>query len=95
MRLIDAIEVKRIMCDMYFEAIRKAITERTEDSLNNIANFALKLNETAAQMIAAVKNAPTVDAVPVIRCKDCKHHKTCTHARRLGINGYCSEGEKT
>lgn len=37
--------------------------------------------------------APTIDAVPVIRCKDCKHKPTCKHSRRLGINGYCSEGE--
>lgn len=42
-----------------------------------------------------IKDAPTVDAVEVIRCKDCKHHKNCTHSRRLGINGYCSEGETT
>lgn len=40
-----------------------------------------------------IGEVPTIDAVPVVRCKDCKHRKTCTHSRRLGINGYCSEGE--
>lgn len=41
-----------------------------------------------------VNDAPTVDAVPVIRCKDCQHQKTCQHTRRLGIYGYCSDGER-
>lgn len=26
------------------------------------------------QILTDIKNAPTVDAVEVIRCKDCKHH---------------------
>lgn len=37
---------------------------------------------------------PAIDAVEVVRCKDCRHKKTCGHTRRLGINGYCSEGER-
>lgn len=41
-----------------------------------------------------IKDAQTVDAVEVIRCKDCKHQKTCKHTRNLGINGYCSDGER-
>lgn len=36
----------------------------------------------------AVETAPTVDAVPVVRCKDCKHH----HYDRSNIP-YCSEGD--
>ena len=29
-----------------------------------------------AVLVSDIKNAPTVDAVPVVRCKDCKHwHK--------------------
>lgn len=30
-----------------------------------------------------LKNAPTVDAVPVVRCKDCEHYE----ADRVGIPG--------
>lgn len=39
--------------------------------------------------------ALTAKEEDIVRCKDCKHRKTCNHTRGLGINGYCSEGEKT
>lgn len=29
----------------------------------------------AVVMSAEIKDAPTVDAVPVVRCKDCKHYQ--------------------
>lgn len=29
---------------------------------------------------------PTVDAVPVVRCKDCKHHEVFKN----GVNGWCN-----
>lgn len=32
-------------------------------------------NEKAAWIINRINHAPTVDAVPVIRCKGCKHHE--------------------
>ena len=45
--------------------------------------------------------SPTVDAVPVIRCKDCKHYdiqvQQCTYeADWFGIesNGFCSRAER-
>ena len=34
----------------------------------------------------AVAEAPTIDAVPVVRCKDCKHGKTWKNA--WGIEGF-------
>ena len=55
---------------------------------------------------AAMLQAPTVDAVEVVRCKDCKHWKDevsgCTdHVKcceigfyMVGENGYCAYGEK-
>ena len=54
----------------------------------------------------AIQTAPTVDAVPVIRCKDCKWAIKCygdvvmvdeygeeIH-EPLGMNGYCSMAER-
>ena len=41
-----------------------------------------------------IKKAPTVDAVPVVRCKDCRKFKT--HGCRMVASGYddfCSYGE--
>jgi hypothetical protein len=48
-----------------------------------------------------VMDAPTVDAVPVVRCKDCKHYQTdvlfnsnyCC-GRRRKPDDYCSYGER-
>jgi hypothetical protein len=53
-------------------------------------------------VIRYLNTLPTVDAVPVVRCKDCKHmrtHKRCyTCPKRLGalpddLMSYCSAGE--
>ena len=53
-----------------------------------------------------IKNAPAVEAVPVVRCKDCKHWgtgnkfetekvKCCQWAGYMAHeNGYCVYGEK-
>jgi hypothetical protein len=37
---------------------------------------------------------PKVDAVEVIRCKDCKMEYGCRVAQWLGENGFCSYGER-
>ena len=38
---------------------------------------------------------PTVDAVEVIRCKDCKWKELCEAALEYkGASGYCSKGER-
>lgn len=48
-------------------------------------------------------NAPTVDTVPVVRCKDCKHMyrdnvgifcKVWNGYNGCGYDGFCSYGEK-
>ena len=39
----------------------------------------------------------TVDAVPVVRCRECKHLGFCGDATNLevmGFYGYCSRGER-
>lgn len=53
-----------------------------------------------------IRFAPTVDAVPVVRCQDCKNWKKdvegctefvgrCAYANyMIGANGYCLYGEK-
>ena len=52
--------------------------------------------------VAMVTNAPAVDAVPVVRCRECKHHHDCeTHfCDALGMDCpddsefFCSYGER-
>ena len=62
---------------------------------------------TAEDVIMMIKTAPTVDAVPVVRCRDCKHYATadfdgnilcgCTlHSAMVDItpDSFCSYGER-
>lgn len=56
--------------------------------------------------VATIEAAPAVDAVPVVRCRECKHWgtghcaetdavKVCEYAKYMvGGNGYCVYGEK-
>jgi hypothetical protein len=65
---------------------------------------------TVNHVVSCIKNAPTVDAVKVVRCKDCKHWRhiedglgDCSHPRfhldghpdpTMEMNGFCSCGER-
>mgnify|MGYP001625787343 CR=1 FL=1 len=53
--------------------------------------------------ISEIEAAPTVDAVPVVRCENCKHHKhnelfethVCKFKKhRIKPYDYCSYGER-
>lgn len=49
---------------------------------------------TAIRLIhKAIDNAPTIDAVSVVRCKNCKQLQCCNFTQFLGLDGYCSYGE--
>lgn len=41
-----------------------------------------------------LKYAPTIDAVEVVRCRECKLQQQCRNAQYLGLDGYCSYGER-
>lgn len=47
--------------------------------------------------IRAINDAPTIDAVPVVRCKDCFLYGECKAAKWYGENGngYCSVGDRS
>lgn len=48
-------------------------------------------------MFRRLKNAPSVDAVEVVRCKDCIRCGFCGDATNLevmGFYGYCSRGKR-
>lgn len=47
------------------------------------------LVETVSEILdSIIRNAPTVDAVPIVRCKDCKHRpeKICEDEPEKGFN---------
>ena len=68
------------------------------DALPRYTGYALSADEIAK----AVENAPTIDAVPVVQCKDCKHSARkqlgygCEMNYRLATNGkfFCADGER-
>ena len=60
-------------------------------------------HHTAEDVIMMIKTAPTIDAVPVTRCKDCKHMiqwadvRYCTvwdGVNGMGDDGFCNYGER-
>lgn len=38
--------------------------------------------------------APTIDAVEVVRCKDCQYHEWCIPKQGRTENDYCSRGKR-
>ena len=49
------------------------------------------------QMLRWIRKQKTIDAVPVVRCRECKHLGFCGDATNLevmGFYGYCSRGER-
>ena len=59
-------------------------------------------HHTAEDVTMMIKTAPTVDAVEVIRCRECKYHKDtsitehehcCLIGKTVCYNDFCSYGE--
>ena len=56
--------------------------------------FANGFNTALVSVKVALNKAPDIDAVEVVRCKDCIKQQKCNFAQYQGLNGYCSLGEK-
>ena len=53
--------------------------------------------DSASMAERVIDSQPTVEAVPVVRCRECKHLGFCGDATNLevmGFYGYCSRGER-
>ena len=65
MRLIDADEFKEQLKERYLKAAEwRSKTVYYERADGEVAAF--------LEAIRTLNNAPTIDAIPVVRCKDCK-----------------------
>lgn len=42
----------------------------------------------------AIAHAPTIDAVPVVKCKDCQYNEWCIPKQGRSENDYCSRGKR-
>lgn len=64
------------------------------ENYDDDGNMICMLNDT-------IDEAPTVDAIPVVRCENCKYAETdrigcycILHDDRVAENGFCSYGER-
>lgn len=107
MRLIDADALYKAMQDAEKLARKRVLdTESTMPYPNNLnpsyTRYVAQIDERtrAKEMIA---DAPTVDAVPVVRCKNCAYHDEVDEhelwcmgngypARLVTPDEYCSKG---
>jgi hypothetical protein len=83
MRLIDADELKELFAETITYIARKT----------NKVGALEHMIRASATVIQMIDDAPTVDAIPVIRCKDCKYYtgKWCTKysTKQFDINDIC------
>lgn len=104
------------MADLINRDILKASLRESYDELMKIRN-GLKYSEerqiadaqlnTFAEAIMRVKEQPTIDAVPVVRCNDCVFLNKCLIVKNRGVhciiwnqivnpdNGYCNYGKRS
>ena len=75
--------------------------DRLKDSIIFTCDLGGWIGETLLQIkkvaVKYIENAPTIDAVEVIRCKDCRHWRTsyCViHGDSWEETDYCSDGER-
>ena len=76
--------------------------DKLMEELDNIVYTRKATDRHALQIVSAIRNAPTVDAVEVVRCKDCKYWELmpegmhdCINSRGLAYpktKDYCSYG---
>lgn len=90
MRLIDANKV-----------VKDIISERDKIPYELVSEKPFKHGNSMRggirKALRCIEQAPTVDAVPVVRCRECKHLGFCGDATNLevmGFYGYCSRGER-
>ena len=72
--------------------------ENIEEWLNSVGTALIgKGLSYTGELIGCIEDAQTVDAVPGVRCRECKHLGFCGDATNLevmGFYGYCSRGER-
>ena len=86
-RLIDYEEIRRLFDAQYKETVQ--LINDGETYLDNLAE-----GFTEADRI--IRKIPAVDAVEVVRCKDCKHRHSDSWCEYVDDddNFYCARGER-
>jgi hypothetical protein len=105
-RLIDADEIYKEIIQNEDLAMDRVVNtdEMIGDRINPMSiRYTAQLDERTAFKFMII-DAPTVDAVPVIRCKDCKHYadnqcdmyadETLGYVHSTQADGYCWVAER-
>ena len=84
MRLIDA------------DALKVALRFAESHMIHGESEWLKGYVEGLRAAIAAVKDCATIEAEPVVRCKDCKWYSWCSYHDRMRWkdNDFCSRGER-
>jgi ribosomal protein S27E len=79
-------------------ASMQSVLDQRSEGKGTVAYFAFE------KIIERLKNAPTADVVPVVRCKDCEHGQFmpacsmylchCTGGKLRYSDDYCNYGER-
>ena len=65
--------------------------DAVKEKIDNIWN-GRPLSFLGAKILAMIDHAPTIDAVEVVRCKDCKHYSVKGKTTQFGFCGYRHAG---
>lgn len=80
-----------------FEHLHKRILQTANNNCGYVADAGVIISDLADRLQVWLNEMDIVDAVPVVRCKDCKHYKDgeCTNTFWGTAEGdFCSEGER-
>lgn len=84
----ELVEERKTMRPIDADAMRKEICKRCNSSICS------GIGKERCGTVVEIDNQPTIDAVPVVRCKDCKYYyrksHTCTNER----NCYRGSGDE-
>lgn len=94
MRLGDLEATRRMLLNYY-----PCVNENTHKS--NYMGDTLMSYEVADMIEDCIENTPTIDAVPVVRCRECKYWigehvcgLDCNHETHTGSDDFCSRGQR-
>lgn len=91
MRLIDADALYEKTAEWEAQALAQTERYNPTDSRDEWLRWSFVLKERSAFKFD-VADAQTIDAVEVVRCKDCKFEKDCT--QRGFSDDFCSSGRR-
>lgn len=79
-----------------YNAIRDAFDREFMETMQLIRSGETHLDNLAEGFTEAdrvIQKMPTVYAVPVVRCKDCKHFRPCEEIEGESWTGWCAYGD--